>query len=55
MFEIWREKPEPSPAPLITAELAYVNADPKTMKAAPLPEEVRSRVRAYERTAPAEA
>ena len=53
-FEIWREQPEPSPAPLITAELVYVNADPKTMKAAPLPEDLRSRVRAYERTSPAE-
>jgi acyl-CoA thioester hydrolase len=53
-FEIWRERPEPSPAPLITAELVYVNAEPKTMKAAPLPEDVRSRVRAYERTSPAE-
>jgi len=53
-FEIWRERPEPSPAPLITAELVYVNADPKTMKAAPLPEDVRSRVRAYERTGPVE-
>ena len=54
MFEIWRERPEPSVAPLITAELVYVNADPKTMKAAPLPEDLRSRVRAYERSAPAE-
>jgi YbgC/YbaW family acyl-CoA thioester hydrolase len=25
-FEIWREQPEPSTAPLITAELVYVNA-----------------------------
>ncbi|MEK6245398.1 MAG: thioesterase family protein [Pseudomonadota bacterium] len=53
-FEIWRERPDPSPAPLITAELVYVNADPKTMKAAPLPEDVRARVRTYERTSPAE-
>ena len=44
-----------SPAPLITAELVYVNADPATMKAAPLPEDMRTRVRRYERTAPAEA
>ncbi len=42
------------PAPLITAELVYVNADPKTMKAAPLPDDVRARVRAYERTPPVE-
>jgi YbgC/YbaW family acyl-CoA thioester hydrolase len=55
LFEIWREAPEASPAPLITAELVYVNADPKTMKAAPLPEDMRNRVRRYERTAPAEA
>jgi acyl-CoA thioester hydrolase len=47
-FEIHRD------LPLVTAELVYVNADPKTMKAAPLPEELRARVRAYERTAPAE-
>jgi len=55
LFEIWRESPEASPTPLITAELVYVNADPKTMKAAPLPEDMRTRVRRYERTAPAEA
>ena len=54
LFEIWREKPAPSPEPLITAELVYVNADMKTMKAAPLPEDVRARVRAYERRAPEE-
>jgi len=54
-FEIWREKPDASPAALINAELVYVNADPKTMKAAPLPEDVRNRVRSYERTAPVEA
>ena len=53
-FEIWRERPAPSEATLIQAELLYVNADPKTMKAAPLPEDLRTRVRAYERTAPAE-
>jgi YbgC/YbaW family acyl-CoA thioester hydrolase len=53
-FEIWRERPQPSDAPLIAAELVYVNAEPKSMKAAPLPEELRARVRAYERIAPAE-
>jgi len=36
-------------APLVTAELVYVNADPKTMKAAPLPDDVRLRVDAYEK------
>jgi acyl-CoA thioester hydrolase len=55
VFEIWRERPDPSPAPLITAELVYVNADPKTMQAAPLPEDLRARVRSYERTSPAES
>ena len=40
--------------PLVTAELVYVNADPKTMKAAPLPDELRERVRGYERVKPAE-
>ena len=48
-FEIYREG---EGAPLVTAELVYVNADPATMKAAPLPEEVRSRVLGYERVAP---
>jgi YbgC/YbaW family acyl-CoA thioester hydrolase len=53
-FEIWREKPDASPAALITAELVYVNADPKTMKAAPLPDDLRARVRSFERTPPVE-
>ncbi|HXR58962.1 MAG TPA: thioesterase family protein [Burkholderiales bacterium] len=48
-FEILREEP------LITAELVYVNVDIKTMKPAPLPEELRARVRAYERRMPEEA
>ena len=55
LFEIWREAPEPSAAPLIAAELVYVNAEPSTMTAAALPEELRSRVRAHERKAPEEA
>jgi YbgC/YbaW family acyl-CoA thioester hydrolase len=49
LFEIRREGEE---APLVTAELVYVNADPESMKAAPLPEELRSRVQRYERLAP---
>jgi acyl-CoA thioester hydrolase len=49
-FEIHREG---EAAPLLSAELVYVNADPATMKAAALPEAVRSRVLAYERVAPA--
>src|SRR6267378_8702044 len=48
-FEIYREAEE---APLVTAELVYVNADPSSMKAAPLPDALRERVRRYERTAP---
>ncbi len=50
-FEIHRE-PAQAPAPLVTAELVYVNADPKTMQAAPLPEDLRGRIQRYERVAP---
>jgi acyl-CoA thioester hydrolase len=45
-FEIYR-----SVEMLISAELVYVNAD-SSMKAVPLPEDVRERVRKYERVAP---
>ena len=38
-FEIWREGPNASQAPLITADLVYVNADVATGKPAPLPED----------------
>jgi len=48
-FEIHREAGD---APLVTAELVYVNADPSSMKAAPLPEDLRVRVQGYERVAP---
>ena len=48
-FEIYRDTEE---APLVSAELVYVNADPATMKAAPLPEELRDKIRRYERVAP---
>ncbi|HYN12988.1 MAG TPA: thioesterase family protein [Burkholderiales bacterium] len=48
-FEIYREAED---APLVTAELVYVNADPSSMQAARLPEELRERVRRYERVAP---
>jgi acyl-CoA thioester hydrolase len=54
LFEIWREGPGDESTLLITAELVYVNADPKTMKSAPLPEDMRTRVRQYERSKPAE-
>lgn len=48
-FEIYRSRED---APLVTAELVYVNADPKSMKSAPLPEDLRGRVLRYERFAP---
>jgi acyl-CoA thioester hydrolase len=49
LFEIAREGEE---AALVTAELVYVNAEPASMTAAPLPEELRSRVQRYEKRAP---
>jgi acyl-CoA thioester hydrolase len=53
-FEIHKENERNSDGqPLVTAELVYVNADPATMMAAPLPEELRTRIIGYERTAPA--
>ena len=51
LFEIYREAEAQA---LVTAELVYVNADPASMKAAPLPDDVRSRVLRYERLAPAQ-
>ena len=48
-FEIYRESEE---TPLVSAELVYVNADPASMKAAPLPDELRRQVLRYERIAP---
>jgi YbgC/YbaW family acyl-CoA thioester hydrolase len=51
-FEIHREAPDPAPAPLVSAELVYVNADPSTMQPAPLPGDLRERVQRYERIAP---
>jgi YbgC/YbaW family acyl-CoA thioester hydrolase len=48
-FEIYRETED---AALVTAELVYVNAEPATMKAVPLPEDLRSRVLRYERVTP---
>jgi acyl-CoA thioesterase FadM len=46
LFEIYRDREL-----LITAELVYVNADAEK-KAASLPEDLRERVRKYERVAP---
>jgi YbgC/YbaW family acyl-CoA thioester hydrolase len=48
-FEIYREGEE---APLVTAELVYVNADPSSMKSTALPDDLRARVLRYERIAP---
>lgn len=53
-FEIWGNADEKS-ALLVTADLIYVNVDAATKKPAPLPDELRQRVREYERTAPVEA
>ena len=53
-FEIWCEK-EDAAAPLVTADLVYVNVDASTKKAQPIPDELRARVRGYERVAPVEA
>ncbi len=54
-FEIHRAQPEPSAAPLITAQLVYVNADPATMTPAPLPAALRELITGYERVAPEQA
>jgi acyl-CoA thioester hydrolase len=50
-FEVWRDEPAHA-APLVTAELVYVNVSVATMRPEPLPEELRRRVREYERIAP---
>jgi YbgC/YbaW family acyl-CoA thioester hydrolase len=50
-FEIYREAPDAAAAPLASAELVYVNADPATMKPQPLPAELRERITRYEKTA----
>jgi acyl-CoA thioester hydrolase len=47
LFEISRG----AETPLVTAELVYVNADAQ-MKPAPLPDELREKVRRYEKLAP---
>ena len=48
LFEIARDTES-----LVTAELVYVNAELTTMKAAPLPEDLRERIQKYEKVAPA--
>lgn len=40
---------------LISGELIYVNADPATRKAAPLPSFLREAIKRFERTAPVES
>src|SRR3954470_962276 len=45
--------PESEHQPVVTAHLVYVNADPSTMKAAPLPDDLRARVLGYEKSTPA--
>ncbi len=40
---------------LVSGKVIYVNADPASRKAAPLPEFLRTAITAFERTAPAEA
>jgi YbgC/YbaW family acyl-CoA thioester hydrolase len=50
LFEIWRDATDL----LITAELVYVNAHPRTKAAVPLPQDFRQRVLEYERAAPAQ-
>lgn len=51
-FEIWGAAADPAGKPLITAELVYVNADPATMTAMPLPVAVRELIVKFERVAP---
>jgi acyl-CoA thioester hydrolase len=50
-FEVWRDEPA-HPSPLVTADLVYVNVSVAAMRAEALPEDLRERVRAYERTPP---
>jgi len=54
-FEIWRDAPTASDVPLITADLVYVNVDVTTGKPTSLPDDLRARVRGYERVSPTEA
>lgn len=48
-FEIWRASDTGEGALLVTAELVYVNVRLDTSQPDPLPDDLRSRVRAYER------
>ena len=53
-FEIWRDG-NGSDALLVTADLVYVNVDATTKKPTPLPDELRTRVRDYERSEQSES
>ncbi len=48
LFGIWRGAER-----ITSGELVYVNADPRTRKSAPWPEELKAAVLAYERARPA--
>lgn len=50
LFEIWRKAADM----LISAELVYVNADPRSKQAVPLPDDLRRRVLGFEKKAPAQ-
>lgn len=50
LFEIWRDAADL----LITAEQVYVNADPRSKQALPLPDDLRRRVLGFEKKAPAQ-
>ena len=53
-FEIWRADDATAERPLVTAELVYVNVRVTTSQPEPLPDDLRDRVRTYERRASTE-
>jgi acyl-CoA thioester hydrolase len=55
VFEVGMFRHGENSAPLIEAELVYVNIAPSTRLPTPLPQRLRDRVRAFESTAPTEA
>jgi acyl-CoA thioester hydrolase len=54
VFEVGMFRRERAADPLIEAELVYVNTDPSSRTAQPLPAQLRERVREFETTAPQE-
>ena len=52
-LSIWRDEEAGSP-PLVTADLVYVNVSLATRRPEALPDDLRGRVREYERTVPVE-